>query len=50
MKYKARKNVIFDDDDYSEQTPKNLFIETTGPPTGGEYFLSTDINQVCKET
>lgn len=49
MKYKARNKVIFDNDDYSQQTPKNLFIETTeSPPIGGEScsLLCTEINQI----
>lgn len=37
MNYEARNKVIFDNDDYSEQTPKNLIIETpTVPKPGGE--------------
>ena len=34
MDYKARSKVIFDNDDYSEQTPKNLIIEKPIVPVG----------------
>lgn len=36
MKYKSRNKVIFDNDDYSEQTPKNLVIEKPIPTPGGK--------------
>ena len=37
MEYNERNKVIFDNDDYSEQTPKNLIIEKpTVPVPGGE--------------
>ena len=32
MEYQARNKVIFDNDDYAEQTPKNLIIEKPKVP------------------
>ena len=39
MDYKARSKVIFDNDDYSEQTPKNLIIEKPIVPGGKQRSI-----------